>query len=500
MSVRIVLLSVLWACLSSWYYGFHLSELNYPISSLTCISIPEGSSQPLPLCLGLSTNLYGVVTAIFTAGGLIGSLISSGVVEKYGMKGGITLTGWLNLFGSLAMALAPHWVVLAAGRLTAGLSSGLAVCLVPPFLSLICKSVPELQNRSGQIGTLHQLAIVLGICAAQVAGLLLTGKQGDIPGSWRHVVIISGGVSLLQILVARWIPHPQAEMLYRAIEDPAHDDADVASPLLSNSTDSTPAPEAQLSLRYLLSNPNLRRPTLLVASILALQQLSGVNAVLFYSTPVLRPLLPTGAGVLGVGITVVNALMTLPAVFLVDRLGRKTLLLGSILGMTTMSVLLAIGLDGHYQVMSAVAIVSFIVRSAQNYTPPSTDTVSGILRRGSRSDPIPSRLGISAFSGMPTLPLRKHPLIDANDTGCPGAVVARSFPILDLQLPYCDSLPAFARCFIAKRGGGRRTSVLHLCRGVGCSGWDSSGGTGETFCGVEARRSCFSVYRKGSGM
>jgi SP family facilitated glucose transporter-like MFS transporter 3 len=51
---------------------------------------------------------------------------------------------------------------------------------------------------------------------------------------------------------------------------------------------------------------------------MALQQFGGINAVMFYSTPVLRPLLPNAAGLLGIGITLVNAIMTLPAIFLVD--------------------------------------------------------------------------------------------------------------------------------------------------------------------------------------
>ncbi len=51
---------------------------------------------------------------------------------------------------------------------------------------------------------------------------------------------------------------------------------------------------------------------------MCLQQLSGVNAVIFYSTPILKSLLPASAGLIGIGITAVNAIMTLPAIFLVD--------------------------------------------------------------------------------------------------------------------------------------------------------------------------------------
>ena len=82
--------------------------------------------------------------------------------------------------------------------------------------------------------------------------------------------------------------------------------------------DSAPPPEPQLPLRELLSNTSLRGPTILCASILCLQQLSGVNAVLFYSTPVLKPLMPSAAGSIGLYITLINAVMTVAAIFLVD--------------------------------------------------------------------------------------------------------------------------------------------------------------------------------------
>jgi hypothetical protein len=91
--------------------------------------------------------------------------------------------------------------------------------------------------------------------------------------------------------------------------------SNVESPLLNPSS---PTSETQLPLRDLLSNTSLRGPTLLCAVIMALQQFGGINAVMFYSTPVLRPLLPNAAGLLGIGITLVNAIMTLPAIFLVD--------------------------------------------------------------------------------------------------------------------------------------------------------------------------------------
>ena len=100
---------------SSWYYGFHLSELNFPVSSLTCTEPGNGLAN-LPQCLSIDTQRYGIVTAVYTVGGLFGSLGSSWLVENQGVKGGITWTGWFNVAGAIAMTFAPSWIVLALGR------------------------------------------------------------------------------------------------------------------------------------------------------------------------------------------------------------------------------------------------------------------------------------------------------------------------------------------------------------------------------------------------
>jgi hypothetical protein len=61
-------------------------------------------------------------------------------------------------------------------RFVVGMSSGLAVCLVPPFLSVIARSTPQLASKTGLIGTMNQIGIVTGLFCGQVAGLILTGS------------------------------------------------------------------------------------------------------------------------------------------------------------------------------------------------------------------------------------------------------------------------------------------------------------------------------------
>ncbi|CAD6578358.1 MAG: hypothetical protein TREMPRED_002163 [Tremellales sp. Tagirdzhanova-0007] len=220
------------------------------------------------------------------------------------------------------------------------------------------------------------MGIVVGLFSAQAFGMFFTGSKGDIPGSWRYVVAISGIISAIQIAVAQLVYTPESEHPVTKPSNPSRDVEGGLSPVPEQDEaassllpDNPHPPEAQLPLRELISNTSLRGPTILCASILCLQQLSGVNAVLFYSTPVLRPLMPASAGSIGLQITLVNALMTVVAIFLVDRVGRKGLLLTSIIGMAITSALLAFALDIHHNILSASAIILFIVSFAVGLGP-----------------------------------------------------------------------------------------------------------------------------------
>ncbi|KAI9631883.1 general substrate transporter [Dioszegia hungarica] len=387
--------SILWACMSSWYFGYHLAELNFPVASLTCLTPVHAPRSRLPICLEIDAFRYSTVTALYTAGGLVGSLASAWVVYKEGIKGGIVWTGYLNLVGVFLMGWSWNWGMLGLGRFVAGLSAGLAFCLIPPFLSLVARSSPQLSARSGQIGVIHQLAIVIGVFMAQVAGWLITGSKGDTPGNWRFVVAISGVASLGQIWAATKVFIPPEATIKAAVAGsatpaPAREDTSLllqhttetetsaSEPLLAGTapTPFSPITSAQTStvtpqlpLRELLSNTSLRGTTMLCATVISFQALSGVNAVMFYSTPVLKTLLPNSAGMIGIGIATVNALMTLPAVFLVDVIGKKNLLLFSVISMSITSAALAHGLNSHSPNLSAFAIIGFIASFAVGLGP-----------------------------------------------------------------------------------------------------------------------------------
>jgi len=325
-----------WVCLSVWYYGYHISELNFPQPSLTCSSATSTSSIPLglPNCLDLTSALYSLATAVFTVGGLVGSLFSAMIIEQTGMLGAIKLTGWVNLLSSVAMTLAPHWTVLVVGRFGGGIASGLGITLVPPLLSTIAKTSHHkmLSSHSGAIGILNQVGITVGIVCGQAAGLVATGVKGDKQGAWRWVVLVSGAAAVVQVVGGMWVANDAVDKRqHDAVDDGLiaeaggeGDDIDQpnndgeTSPLVGKSAKGEPP----VPVASLLSSPPLRPQVLLICGILAVQQLSGINACLFYSSSILQSLLPASAGLISIGISVVNLVMTFPSIVLIDVSGH----------------------------------------------------------------------------------------------------------------------------------------------------------------------------------
>ncbi|KAH8087986.1 general substrate transporter [Filobasidium floriforme] len=359
---------IFWVAVSSWYYGYHISELNFPQPSLTCHKDASGRST-LPACLDITSTRYSIITAVLTVGGLLGSLAAAKVIGRYGMYGTVWLTGAINLVGSIVMTISTHWIGLVLGRFVSGLSVGLAITTVAPLLSHIATTSPSafLSSKRGLIGTLNQLGIVLGILSAQLVGLGATGMKGDKQGGWRWVVAVSGVVAVVQFGLGILLqPHIKRRSKKDSNErlggTGEHGEDAEAEPLLSPSGRKDVVRPSTIS--EILANPSIRPQVLLVAFILAAQQFSGINAVLFYSTPVLKPIIPDQAGLIGIGIAVLNALMTFPPMFLVDRIGRIPILLTSLGGMILSSILLAHGLNTHNQTLSAVPLLLFVASFA----------------------------------------------------------------------------------------------------------------------------------------
>ncbi|KAL7410039.1 general substrate transporter [Mrakia frigida] len=406
-SVRFTLL-VFWLCLSSFIYGFHISALNSPQSVIIC---PSTSSLPplhhllpsppsfLPPCLDITTAQFGFITAAFTFGGLFGCLSSPAILPSLTIKRSLVLCALVSLLGGLVQSLAPGLWIMLFGRALTGFGAALGICVVPPALGLIA---PE--KIRGSVGVLHQLSIVTGILMAQLSGLYLSQ-----PSTWRYIPFLSSLVCFVQLLLSPLVPSPDSpritlssspKLSSRAIEEEgllseeeAEDDETRARRALAEEelVGIAAGGEKPMGVWEMLRDRDIRRGVLCCLGAMLLQQFSGINAVFFFSVSILTPLMPTNAPLIALYLTIFNFIMTFPAVYLVERLGRRTLLLGSIAGMGVASMCLGYGLNEGKNELSAVGVFAFVGSFAIGLGPVPFIIISELV-------PPPARSSLSSLS------------------------------------------------------------------------------------------------------
>ncbi|KIY68007.1 general substrate transporter [Cylindrobasidium torrendii FP15055 ss-10] len=368
----------LWILLVPFQYGYHISVLNQLHASLTCS--PTATALQFKQCIPMTELQFSLLTSIFTVGGLAGSLFANVVSDGYGRRAGSTLSSAILVLGTAIQALAGSVGALCAGRFFVGISAGLGLCVSPVYLAEITPA-----KLRGKLGVLTQIGIVFGIFGTQVIGLVMGGRDGG----WRWVFVGSGALAVAQTAIGAMklvVDSPEWLAAHgRAVGGPAiHKGTDEeprgadTEALLSEETDDeSPAdirlktPQSSISLpAVLLKTPSdVRLPLLIVSFAMLSQQVSGINAVLYYSNDILSSTLPDLGPYISLFITIVNVLMTFPPIFLMHRLGPKTLLLISTFGAVTSLILVGVGLNQDWKVLSSVMIVLFVMSFAVGLGP-----------------------------------------------------------------------------------------------------------------------------------
>ncbi|KAJ6618290.1 general substrate transporter [Mycena sp. CBHHK59/15] len=366
-----------WILLIPFQYGYHISVLNQIQAVLTCKDVTPDTQHylyGLPTCLPMSDFKFSVVTAVFTVGGLAGSLISNLVMDRWGRKGAARASSLLVAVGAGLMCVSASVGILGLGRLLVGVGSGIGLCVGPIYLSEIAPS-----KISGNVGVLTQLGIVLGIMITQAIGLRFA-----TPTQWRSVLFFSSACSVAQFFLSSLMVESPAWLAGKGLVEPKKV---VARKLwgqsfcctcsrltLSLATDALEDPlldelEAHrddsvrvtaLTVPQVLLARELRKPLAIVCFAMLSQQFS----VLYYSNDILSKSLPEFGPYVSLGITIVNVLMTFPPILLIERMGRRQLLTISTLGAIASLALVGIGLNTGIVTLSSIAILTFVTSFA----------------------------------------------------------------------------------------------------------------------------------------
>src|SRR5918997_1149623 len=275
--------------------------------------------------LGLTPFLEGLVGASILLGAAVGAGSAGPLSDRLGRRNLILIAGVLFAIGALGAALAPNVGVLILFRVVLGLAVGAAALTVPLYLSEIAPT-----EVRGAITSLNQLMITVGILVAYIVNALLADAE-----AWRWMLGLAVVPSLVLLVGMYFMPETPRWLVSRGREDDAQDVLRRSRTEEEAENEIREIKEVEREEEGGLSELRASwvRPALVVAIGLAIfQQIIGINTIIYYTPTTLTNVGYSASAAIyaNVGIGVLNVLMTLVAIRLIDRVGRKPLLLGGL--------------------------------------------------------------------------------------------------------------------------------------------------------------------------
>ena len=291
----------------------------------------------------LTSFALEVIVSGVLVGAAIGALGGGRLADLYGRRRLLIATAVIFALGAIICAAASSPTVLIIGRIIVGLGIGLSSGTVPVYISEV--SPPAAR---GWTVSLFQLAITVGILLAYVVDYAFAASQG-----WRWMLglaVVPAAVFAVGMILLpespRWLVknghREEARKVLGRIRTAAGADAE-----LKDIEASIQHSEERGRLSDLL-HPSLRAALVVGIGLAILQQITGINTVIYYAPLIIQSAgIPSASGAIlaTAGIGVVNVLMTIVSMWLIDRAGRRPLLLTGIAGMIV--TLFALGYAFH---------------------------------------------------------------------------------------------------------------------------------------------------------
>ena len=321
-------------------------------------------------------SLDAVMEGWYVSSALVGCLAGVSVAgylsDRFGRKWTLILSGILFSVSGIGCALAASHTSLTVFRLVGGVGIGVASMLSPLYISEIAPP-----HMRGRMVALYQFAITVGILSSYFvnAGLLHFAQSSPASGSgwmhwlfveevWRGMLGSETVPAIVFLVLLLFVPESPRWLVARGHDDLARqiltriDGAEIADQEIRQIKESV-AHESE-SLRSLFE-PGIRLALLLGVALAFLTQVSGINAIIYYGPRILEDAGFTLGGALGgqVVIGIVNVVFTLVALWKIDDLGRRPLLIAGVSGIVVS--LVVIGFLFKFNVTSGPWLLTFIL-------------------------------------------------------------------------------------------------------------------------------------------
>ena len=312
-------------------------------------------------------NMQGLAMSIALAGCLLGALTTGTLADGYGRKPLLVIAALIFLISAYGTGAYDNFIIFLVARFVGGIAIGIASGLSPMYIAEI--SPAEIR---GKLVSLNQLAIVVGILAAQIVNWALAGDdlQWNVAMGWRWMFWAEAFPALIFLVLAIIIPESprwlamngkveRARGIFSRIGGEAYAEQELKSIV------DMPAQKEEGGMSVLFSKPY--RLVLTIGIIVAIfQQWCGTNVIFNYAQEIFQ-----GAGYdvdntfINIVVTgIANLIFTFVAIYTVDRLGRRALMLIGAGGLA--AIYLTLGACYYFQV-SGIFMVALVVLAIACY-------------------------------------------------------------------------------------------------------------------------------------
>ena len=296
----------------------------------------------------LSSSLQGVLVAVAVGAAAVGAAFAGTLADKLGRRIVLLVTAVIFVAGAILSAFAWVFVVLLAGRVFVGLAIGVASMLTPLYLAEMAP--PE---RRGGIVTINQLYITVGILASYLVDYALshTSSSQGHGNAWRWMLGVGALPGVALFIGMTMLPESPRWLI-------AHGQDEEAESALSRLRSGSDVSEEFESLRHDIDKDKkgdapwsqvfkgkARMPLIVGVGLAIFQQVTGINTVIYFAPTIFQNTGITSAtnSILATaGVGAINVIFTIVAMRLLDRIGRRRLLLTGLIGMCGALIVLGI--------------------------------------------------------------------------------------------------------------------------------------------------------------
>ncbi len=326
-------------------------------------AVISGANAALKVQFNLDDGGLGATVAIATVGTIVGALIGGRSADYFGRRKLLFFIGILYVLGALGTALAPSHLVLMIFRFVGGLGVGLSSVCAPIYTAEIAPA-----KVRGRLVGLVQFNIVLGILVAYLSNYIVAQIVHDPQIAWRWMlgVMVVPSVLFLAFLMVvpetpRWLMAKGREEEAIAISRRLCNTVEESDEQVQEIRDQLAAAGSQATLSQFFTRRYFK--VIALAFFIAMfNQLSGINAILYYAPEVMKQ---AGADdnaalLMSVAVGLMNLVATMAALTVIDRIGRRSLMIvGSIGYLASMGFLTAVMFmfQGHFDSTSSTLVL-----------------------------------------------------------------------------------------------------------------------------------------------